>query len=177
MGILVAALFATLALIVGGIAVFTFFRYRGARFVTCPENQKREVVTVSAGEAAFSAAIGNPHLHLSECTRWPEMKGCTQDCLKQIEYAAEDCLVRNVVAHWYKDKRCSVCGYHFGVIHWHDHPPALVDSSGRTILWSDVPLAKLVEYLETHDAVCWNCHIVETFRQEHPELITYRKER
>lgn len=174
---LIASILLAVLLVVGGIAAFTYFRYRGARFVKCPENQKREIVTVDAGEAAFSAAIGNPHLYLSECTRWPEMRDCGQDCLKQIEYAPADCLVRNVVAHWYQDRHCAVCGHVFGVIHWHDHAPALVDRDGRTVQWSEVPLARLVEYLESHDAVCWNCHIVQTFRHEHPELITYRKER
>ncbi len=177
MWILLASILLAALLLVGGIAAFNYLRYRGARVVKCPENQKTEAVKVCAGEAAFSAAIGNPQLHLSECTRWPEMKGCGQDCIKQIEYAPEDCLVRNVVAHWYKDKRCAVCGNVFSVLHWHEHAPALVDADGQTVLWSEVPLSKLVEYLETHDAVCWDCHIVQTFRREHPELITYRKER
>jgi hypothetical protein len=177
MWILIASIFLALFLLVSAIAAFTFFRYRGARFVECPENKKTEVVRVSSGEAALSAAIGNPHLRLAECTRWPEMKDCAQECLKQIEYAPEDCLVRNVVAHWYADKRCAVCGHQFGVVHWHDHAPALVDDQGQTVQWSDVPLARLMEFLETHKAVCWNCHIVESFRHQHPELITHRKER
>lgn len=177
MWILIASILVALLLIVGGIAAFAYFRYRGARFVKCPENRKTEVVTVDAGEAAFSAALGHPHLRLVECTRWPERKDCGQDCLQQIEYAPEDCLVRNVVAGWYKDERCAVCGHPFGVIHWHDHKPALADDNGRTVQWNDVPVARLMEYLETHRPVCWNCHIVETFRHEHPELVTYRKER
>ena len=174
---LVASIYGALMLAVGGIAAFTYVRYRGARFVKCPENHKIEAVAVDAGKAAFSASIGNPHLVLAECTRWPEMKGCGQECLRQIEYGPEACLVRNVVAHWYNGRRCAICGDSFGEIHWHDHAPALLDHDGRTVQWRDVPLAQLTAYLDTHDPVCWNCHIVQTFRLEHPELITYRKER
>lgn len=29
----------------------------------------------------------------------------------------------------------------------------------------------------SHQPVCWNCHIVQTFRREHPEMIVERKER
>lgn len=177
MWFLIASIYAVLLLVAGGVATFTYLRYRGARFVKCPENQKLEAVMVDAGDAAFSAAIGNPHLKLAECTRWPEMKDCGQDCLKQIEYGPEACLVRNVVAHWYKGRRCIVCGQTFGEIQWHDHAPALLDTGGRTVQWSEVPLARLTEYMDTHEPVCWNCHIVESFRREHPELITYRKER
>jgi hypothetical protein len=177
MWILIASIFGVLVLAIAAIATFTLLRYRGAHFVKCPDNQKIQAVTVDAKQAAFAAAIGNPHLQLCECTRWPEMKACGQSCLKQIEYAPQDCLVRNVVARWYEGRRCAVCGDVFHVVHWHDHVPALLDTGGRTVQWSEVPLAKLTEYLDTHEPVCWNCHIVETFRREHGDLITYRKER
>ena len=177
MWILLASFLVAIVVVSGGIAVYTYVRYRAARFVKCPENHRIEAVSVDAGEAALTAAIGNPQLRLAECTRWPEMKDCGQECVRQIEYAPEDCLVRNVVANWYRDKCCAVCGHTFGVVHWHDHAPALVDDQGHTVLWSDVPLAQLMTYLETHDAVCWDCHIVQTFRHDHPELVTYRKER
>ena len=177
MWILSAFLLGVVLLVVGCIAVFTYLRYRGARFVKCPETHTIAAVTVDAGDAALSVAIGNPRIHLSQCTRWPAAPECDQECLRQIEHAPEDCLVRNVVSHWYRDRQCAICGETFGEIHWHDHKPALIDREGRTVQWSEVPLADLVEYLDTHQPVCWNCHIVASFRHEHPELVTYRKER
>ena len=177
MWIPIASMFAVMLLIVGGVALYTYLHFRGPRFVKCPETQTVTAVTVDAADAAFAAAIGNPHLHLSQCTRFEGVPTCDQNCLRQIEFAAEDCLVRNVVSHWYKDRSCAMCGHTFGEIQWHDHKPALLDRDGRTVQWSDVPLADLVPYLDTHDPVCWDCHIVATFRHEHPELVTYRKER
>jgi hypothetical protein len=29
--------------------------------------------------------LSQPHLRLSECSRWPERQGCGQECLSQIE--------------------------------------------------------------------------------------------
>jgi hypothetical protein len=169
------ALLTVLAL--AAVATYEYFRFRGDRFVTCPETKTRVAVKVDAAHSAVSAAIGNPQLRLCECTRWPEKKDCGQECLRQIETAPADCLVRNVVSRWYDDKRCTVCQRAIGPVHWHDHPPALVDDEGHTVEWKDVPLARLPDFLESHQPVCWNCHIVQTFRREHPELIVERKER
>ncbi len=177
MWLLIACIVAATVAVLGGVAAFNFLRYRGARFVKCPEDSRVQAVTVDASKAAFSAAIGNPQLELKECTRWPEMQDCGQDCLRQIEYGPQDCLVRNVVAHWYKGRRCAVCGHVFSEIHWHDHAPALLGADGRTLQWSEVPLARLTAYMDSNEPVCWDCHVVQTFRREHPELVVYRKER
>ena len=175
--LLIATLLALTVLFVAGVAAFEYFRYRGDRFVTCPENRKRVAVKVDAAHSAIAAALGNPQLRLSECTRWPEKQDCGQECLRQIELAPAECLVRNEVSHWYEGKTCVVCHRAIGAVRWHDHPPALVGEDYRTVEWKDVPLDRLPEYMETHQPVCWDCHIVQTFRREHPEMITERKER
>jgi len=58
----------------------------------------------------------------------------------------------------------------FSEIHWHDHPPALVDERGKTMQPTEVPLENLQQTLSTHWPVCWNGHIGEAFRRLHPEL-------
>jgi hypothetical protein len=42
------------------------------------------------------------------------------------------------------------------------------------VQWSEIPAEKLQEVMRTHQPVCWNCHIAETFRREHPELVVDR---
>jgi hypothetical protein len=79
-------------------AVKAYFGYRGKRLVTCPETQKTEAVDVAAGEAAVSAFLSDPALHLKQCSRWPKRENCDQDCLQQIEADPENCLVWNVVS-------------------------------------------------------------------------------
>jgi hypothetical protein len=113
-------------------------------------------------------------LNLSECSRWPEKAGCGQECLSQIKEAPEACLVSNIVNQWYHGKSCAYCQRPFGEIHWHDHPPGLVDEQRKVLLWNEVPLDKLQQTMARHWPVCWNCCIAETFRQQHPEMVTDR---
>jgi hypothetical protein len=55
-----------------------------------------------------------------------------------------------------------------------DHYTALLADDGTTIEWPDVPAERLPAALRTQPPVCWNCHIAETFRRLHPELVTDR---
>jgi hypothetical protein len=124
-----------------------------------------------AGAIAREALLNSPRLRLNECSGWPDRQNCGQDCLKQIEAAPEDCLVRTIISEWYQGRQCAYCREVFGKMKWHDSPQALMDSDRRTFLWSDVPAESLPDVLRTHQPVCWNCHMAETFRREHPELV------
>ena len=148
-------------------------RFAGTRLVLCPANHQVAAVRVDAVAAGVGAALGEPCLRLSECSRWPQ-HDCAQECLRQIEYAPEDCLLRNMVRDWYAGQRCVFCGRQFDALHWHDHAPALIDADGRTVQWKDVPLPQLPVVFDTHQPVCWNCHIAQSFRREHADLVTLR---
>ncbi len=65
--------------------ICVYFRYRGSRFVTCPETLQAAVVEVAAGSMGMQAILGEPCFRLSRCSRWPLREGCGQDCLSQIE--------------------------------------------------------------------------------------------
>jgi hypothetical protein len=158
----------------GVIASRTWLEFRGERLVTCPETKRTAAVSVAAGKAAKAAFQHAPALQLKECSRWPERADCGQDCLSQVEADPAGCLVWNIVSDWYADKQCAFCKKPFGHINWHDHRPALLDRDRKTVQWTDVPPEKLPEIFETHLPVCWNCHIAESFRREHPELVTNR---
>jgi hypothetical protein len=62
-----------------------YFRFRGTKVVTCPETHKATVVKIAAKSMAMQAILDEPWLRLSECSRWPMLGGCGQDCLRQIE--------------------------------------------------------------------------------------------
>jgi hypothetical protein len=156
----------------------TYFKVRGKRLVTCPETQKSAAVDLDAAHLARDAVFGTPQFRLSECSRWPERQGCGQECLKQIEAAPEDCLVRRIVANWYAGKTCVICGKAVDVAEqWVGHVPALLSPEKRTIYWDKVAPEKLAEIFQTHSPVCWSCHIAETFRHEHPDLVVDRPAR
>jgi hypothetical protein len=146
-----------------------FTKYRGARVVTCPETNKPAGVEVDAVSAALSKG-----LQLKECSRWPERQDCGQGCLKQIEAAPEDCLVRNMLTKWYAGKKCAFCGRPLEDLDWAEHSPALMAPDKRTLKWREVAPEQVPEALATHLPVCWNCHIAATFRREHPDLVTER---
>lgn len=154
-----------------------WMRYRGTRVVVCPENREMVAVNVDARHAALSASGGRPDLRLETCTRWPEKAGCGQECLGQIESAPEACLLRNILADWYQGKACAFCRRDFHAVHWHDHKPALVAPDGKIVDWQGFRAEQVVDVLATHRPVCWDCRVAETFRREHPELVTDRPSR
>jgi hypothetical protein len=155
-------------------SVRAYFTFRGKRIITCPETHKPEAVNVAAAEAGLGVFFNEPTLRLKECTRWPERQGCGQDCLQQIETDAKNCLVWNIVAKWYEGKSCAFCHKPIGTLHHIDHAPALLGPDFRTHEWKDIAAEKLPEIFETNKPVCWNCHIAETFRRDHPELVVDR---
>ena len=71
---------------------------------------------------------------------------------------------------------CVYCHKPFGELRWHDHPPALLNGERKTVQWNEIPADKLQEALGTHRRVCWSCHMAQTFRREHPELVVDRHE-
>jgi len=175
-------LLAGLALVMMGImsyrAVRAFWRTRGKRLVTCPENHCTAAVELDAQGAALKAFRGGTYLCLQDCSRWPEKQGCAQDCLTEVESLGQGCLVRNIVAGWYKGKVCVYCHKPVdNVAEWTGHMPGLVAPDAKCMIWGDVPPEKLPEVFATYKPVCWSCHIAETFRREHPDLVTDRPAR
>ncbi len=152
----------------------SWLRYRGKRIVTCPETREPVAVEVAAGDAARRALWGRTEIHLKDCTRWPERQDCGQDCLSQIQADPEGCLVWSTVSRFYKGQSCAFCKMPFAALQWHDHPPALLGPDGKTRLWNELPPEKLPKAFATSWPVCWNCHIAETFRREHPDLVVDR---
>jgi hypothetical protein len=167
---LMVATGALCALYVLTIEGLEYRKWHGTRIVTCPETHASVAVVVDARHPARSAGIDD--LRLKQCSRWPERRDCGQECLRQIELAPEDCLVRNILTRWYEKRACAFCGSRFGTIHSWDNKPGFVGRDGATLmLCSDVPDGKLPDVLATHQAVCWSCYIAEEFRRNHPELV------
>jgi hypothetical protein len=154
--------------------VSAYLNFRGKRLVTCPETHKVEAVDVAAGEAGLGAFFNEPTLRLKECSRWPERQDCGQDCLQQVEADAQNCLVWNIVGKWYEGKSCVFCHKPIGSLHRWDHAPALLGPDFKTSEWKDVRPEQLPQIFSTHQPVCWSCHVAETFRRLHPELVTDR---
>jgi hypothetical protein len=156
------------------IATRVYLRYRGKMLFTCPETGKPAAVNVAAGDAALSSLTGHSNIHLKDCSRWPERQDCGQECLGQLGADPENCLVWTKVTDWYRGRSCAYCHKPFGELHWHDHPPATIGPDRKTMQWNEVRAEKLPEIFERCLPVCWSCHIAETFRREHPEMVVDR---
>jgi hypothetical protein len=173
--VVILMLLAATVLVVGSRALVTWARLRGKRVVACPETREPVGVELDARRAAIASLLGEKEFSLSSCTRWPERAGCGQECLAQIEQAPHDCLVRSIVERWYENATCVFCGKAIGAIHWGGHNPALLTpDQKRMIQWHEVRPERLIDVLNTHHPVCWDCFVVEKVRRAHPEVVTDR---
>ncbi len=144
-----------------------WWRFRGTRVITCPENHQPAAVRV----ALFSR---DPHPSLKTCSRWPEKEGCDQACVAELEESPERCLVQAIASDWYTGRRCVYCQELIGDIVWHERPPALRAEDGSTREWKGVAPQELPLLLATAKPVCWRCHVAESFRRQYPEWVIER---
>jgi hypothetical protein len=167
-GLLAAVVVALLRL------AWSSWKYAGPRVVTCPESQQPAGVALDTSHLAWSGIGRRSGFRLKSCSRWPERQDCGQECLRQIESAPDDCLMRNILLHWCEGKVCAICGRPLSDIHRVDHKPALMNPEQKTVEWASVRPETAPAVLETAAPVCWNCHIVQTFCREHPDLVVDR---
>lgn len=149
-------------------------RFRGERLVTCPETAMPAAVRIDVPRAAATALVeGAPVLQLADCSRWALRGPCDEPCLGQAQ-APANC-VSAFVARWYDGQLCVYCRKPIGAVEEPFHHAALLDPAGKTCEWSEVPAERMPETLRIYAPVCWNCHVAETFRRAHPELVTDRE--
>jgi hypothetical protein len=151
----------------------TWWKYRGRRVVTCPENHHPAGVTVDAFHVMAGAAMGKaPRLRLDSCSRWPEKAGCGQDCLRQIEASPESCLVRNILLDWYAGKDCCSCDMPIGVFTLAGAKPAVLRPDGTSMEWNGIPAEELQQTLAESKPICFACHMARKMLREHRELVS-----
>ena len=149
-------------------------RYRGSRFVTCPETQKPAIVEVDALHASITSTVRLPDIRIENCSRWPLKGQCGQECLTDLDLAPDRCLVSGVLMRWYRDQNCVFCRKPFPELHWLDHKPALLSPVGNLVNWNEVNVDRLQKVLKTHAPVCWDCYTAQEFSHDHPDLVVYR---
>jgi hypothetical protein len=112
-----------------------YWNYRRTSVVVCPETRKPEAVRVNAKRAALDTLKGaEVKLRFEQCSRWPEQQNCGQVCVSQIENDPELCHASAMAQQWFLDRSCVYCGRSIEKLHWHDHPPALLDIDHQTMI-------------------------------------------
>ena len=169
------------AVVLLGAAGAALRRYRALkapRVITCPDSGHSEAVVVDARHHLAQSLRGETTERLEDCTRWPERADCGQECLQQIDAAPSGCRARALLEDFYAGKVCATCGREFG----HDaaswaHQPGLIDADRHVKAWGDIPPRELPTTLAQHQPICWDCKVVETVYDQHPDLITERPAR
>jgi hypothetical protein len=152
--------------------VRVWHRVNGHRLVTCTATGRPGAVRIDLPHAvATTLTSQNPEFRIADCSLWATGGPCDQGCM--TEALAPESTVGSIVARWYARKMCVYCAKPI-TPHSFSHPAALLSPQGATREWSDLPADRLLESLRTDLPVCWNCHVAETLRREHPDLITDR---
>jgi hypothetical protein len=154
-------------------ALLAWRRLRGPRAVTCPNAGQPAGVQIDLRHMVAAAIAGKkPAIRIASCSRWPEHAGCGEACLGDATNPENT--TRRIAERGFKDKTCIYCRKPVGDPHFLDHYPALRGSDDMTLGWPDIPPEQLRDAFQASTPVCWNCHIAELFRREHPELVTTR---
>jgi len=149
-----------------------WWKFRGRRVVTCPENRHPAGVTLDSHLIMLTALGKSPQLRLESCSRWPEKGGCGQECLSQIEASPESCMVRNILLNWYRGKDCHSCGMPIGEISVAGAKPAVLRADGVDVEWNEIPAEKLQETLLAANPICFACHTARRMLREHRGLVS-----
>jgi hypothetical protein len=170
----------TIGLVFAGLwrAASVWRRFRETRLVTCPATGQTAAVKMNASHAALSAVMEDrPDLHFSDCSRWSTGHRCAEECMPQVQSGDKERTVSTVVGHWLAGHACVRCGKPIDAVSFLDHHAALGDQKGGTVEWTDVAPETLPAVLQTCQPVCWDCHVAESFRRLHPELVVDRPQR
>ena len=149
-------------------------KFGGGRVIICPETQKQAMVEIDSRRAALTSLLGQPEIRLESCWRWPLREDCGQECLLQLSEVDDECLVRSVLMKWYRGKKCAFCRQQFTEIELLNHKPALFNPEGYTVEWAAISISAVNQAMANYLPVCWNCHVAQTFRREHADLVVER---
>jgi len=152
-------------------AAQAYFRWRGPRLVTCPENKEAAAVEVDAAAAAIGELAGQARVRLQDCSRWPERHDCGQECLNELRTAPDENLLRNLVRRWCDRRVCALCHKPIDTSLFSLSWIGLRMPDGSLRRWPELPAEQLPEMFACLDPVCWDCLIEEKFRERklHPD--------
>lgn len=79
------------------------------------------------------------------------------------------------VREWASVRCCATCGAALLASERASHHFALRGLDGVSREWTDLPTERLDVELWGSVPLGWDCHVADTFRREHPELVTDRE--
>ena len=101
------------------------------------------------------------------------MDAAFNDLLKAEEVCAESG-PRSLMVEFFNDKGCVLCGQELSVEPG-QHRRALLSPEGMTLEWADLRVEEIPDVQDTHQPLCWDCHVIETLYRMHSGHVTERE--
>lgn len=73
------------AFVIAPFVVTALLQHRDHRTVHCPKSKAAATVQVDASHAARTSFPGPAEVRVETCSKWPELEGCDQECLRVAE--------------------------------------------------------------------------------------------
>ncbi len=137
----------------GRMAAFLGFLSLSARGIF---RRRDKTTVVICPTMKLPAEVGlDPELHMESCSRWQELQSCSQSCLPQVQFSAED--LNDFAAH-YEGKKCSSCGTTLTRDDWYKSRLAVLETNTGVPKIPGVVRPSILSIPETGDPICSACY-------------------
>jgi hypothetical protein len=144
----------------------TYFKNRGRRPVTCPDDHKAAEVEIDRKFALQAAIHGKEQMRVQSCTHWPENGQCGQECLIQVEATPEN--IDRLLTKWFDGKPCSVCARPLAPSDWRHGRMGFLNDQLRLVELRQVDFEAVGSMAAPTHPLCWKCHQEEKQRRASP---------
>jgi len=102
------------------------------------------------------AGVGlDSNLHMESCSRWPELQSCSQSCMPQVQFSAEDL---NEFAARCEGRKCASCGAALTREDWYKSRLAVLETTTGVPKMPGVAHPSFFNIPEISDPICSACY-------------------
>jgi hypothetical protein len=124
--------------------------WSGARAILAGSHKTTVVICPTA---ELPAKVGLDSVErLDSCSRWPELEGCSQACMPQVKFSAED--LEDFAAR-YEGKKCTSCG---AVLTQDDWYQSRLTALGPKAATADISGSLTRRFHEDSAPICSACY-------------------
>lgn len=136
-----------------GVASFWRLLGLGARGIV---RRRGRTTVVICPAMKLPAEVGlDPDLHMESCSRWPELQSCSESCMAQVQFSAEDL---NDFAARCEGKKCASCGAALTRDDWYKSRLAALETTTGAPKIPAVVRPSFFSIPETSDPICSACY-------------------
>ena len=144
----------------------TYFKNKGRRRVTCPDDHTRAEVEVDRKFALQAAMHGKDEMRVKSCTHWPGHGECGQQCLIQVEATPEN--IDRLFTQWFDGKPCNLCGRLLTPSDWRHGRMGFLNDQFQLVELRQIDFEAIGSMPVPKRPLCWKCHQEEKQRRPVP---------